>query len=264
MTHGDEHLLAGGGRNRVHRTGDVVLRPSTPTTPSVLALLRHLESVGFAGAPRVVGSGLHADGREVLTYIDGSFTHPGPWSLEGVARLGAMLRELHEATASFVEPLNARWIENDVRLLGDHRRVISHCDLGPWNIVTRGGLPVGFIDWEFAGPVNPIVELAEVCWLNAKLHDDQVAELEGLPTLRVRAEQMRALVDAYGLGPVDRLRLVDLMIELIIVEVAWEADEAGVTPKTTEHPVGLWAMAWRARAGRWILRNRQVLEDALR
>jgi hypothetical protein len=43
---------------------------------------------------------------------------------------------------------------------------------------------VALIDWEWAGPVDPRIELAEVCWANAGLHDDIVAEREGLPSLR--------------------------------------------------------------------------------
>jgi thiamine kinase-like enzyme len=58
---------------------------------------------------------------------------------------------------------------------------MGHCDVAPWNIVARAGMPVALIDWEFAGPVDPLVELAQACWLNAKLHDDIVAEREGLP-----------------------------------------------------------------------------------
>ena len=57
------------------------------------ALLRHLEDVGFAAAPRVIGSGLDRDGREVLTFIDGEFTQPGPWSLDGAAAVGRLLRD---------------------------------------------------------------------------------------------------------------------------------------------------------------------------
>src|SRR6516225_10048744 len=77
----DPVLLPGGGRSVVHRRGDVVIRDAGAWTPAVHALLRHLEDVGFAAAPRLVGSGLDSDGREVLTFIDGEFTQPGPWSL---------------------------------------------------------------------------------------------------------------------------------------------------------------------------------------
>ena len=50
----------------VYRRGDVVIRDAAPWTPAVHALLRHLEDAGFAAAPRLVGSGLDTDGREVL------------------------------------------------------------------------------------------------------------------------------------------------------------------------------------------------------
>jgi hypothetical protein len=43
----------------------VVIRDAGPWTPAVHALLRHLEDVGFAAAPRLAGSGLDTDGREV-------------------------------------------------------------------------------------------------------------------------------------------------------------------------------------------------------
>ncbi|GAA2319722.1 hypothetical protein GCM10010149_85550 [Nonomuraea roseoviolacea subsp. roseoviolacea] len=45
--------------------------------------------------------------------------------------------------------------------------------------------------------------------------------------------------------------------------IAWEADEARVTPEVTAHHTGLWAMAWRARSARWLLRNRRTLVNAL-
>jgi hypothetical protein len=91
----------------VHRRGNVVIRDAGPWTPAVHALLRHLEDVGFAAAPRLVGSGLDTDGREVLTFIDGEFTDQGPWSLDGAAAVGGLLRGLHQATRSFRPPPDA-------------------------------------------------------------------------------------------------------------------------------------------------------------
>src|SRR5215468_7111624 len=70
--------LSGGGRTAVHRRGDIVVRDTGPWTPAVHALLRHLEAVGFAAAPRLVGDGIDEDGRELLTFIEGDFTQPGP------------------------------------------------------------------------------------------------------------------------------------------------------------------------------------------
>ena len=71
--------------------------------------------------------------------------------------------------------------------------------LGPWNVVAQGGIPVAFIDWEFAGPVDALWELAETAWLNAQLHDDDIAERVGLPPAARRGQQVRLLLDAYGL-----------------------------------------------------------------
>jgi aminoglycoside phosphotransferase (APT) family kinase protein len=141
--------------------------------------------------------------------------------------------------------------------------VIGHCDAAPWNIVARGGRPVALIDWETAGPVDPLTELAQVCWLNAKLHDDDVAEREGLPPLADRARQLAAMVDAYGLSARQRRGFVDRIVEFAVGDTAAEADNAAVTPELTAHPDALWAMAWRARSAAWLLRNRRSLEAAV-
>jgi Ser/Thr protein kinase RdoA (MazF antagonist) len=134
--------LSGGGRSVVYRRGDVVIRDAAPWTPAVHALLRHLEDVGFTAAPHLVGSGLDTDGREVLTFIDGYFTQPGPWSLDGAAAVGRMLCDLHQATRSFRPPPDAMWFPWHGRDLGNAVRVFGHCDVAPWNIVARDG-PAG-------------------------------------------------------------------------------------------------------------------------
>jgi hypothetical protein len=252
--------------HNIYRQGQVVVRETGPWVPTVHALLRHLEAVGFAGAPRLVGTGFDAAGRETLAYIEGEFTQPGPWSLEGAAAVGQMVRELHQATASFQPPPTARWAGWFARDLGGPTRVIGHCDVAPWNIVARNGLPVALIDWDFAGPVDPMVELAQACWLNAKLHDDIVAEREGLPPLAERARQLRAMVDAYGLAARQRRGFVERIIEFVVRDTANEADSAGVMPDTSVDSLDRqvpWAMAWRARAGAWLVRNRQTLQNAL-
>ncbi len=227
------------------------------------ALLRHLEDAGFAAAPRLAGSGLDPGGREVLTFIDGEFTQPGPWSLDGAAALGSLLRELHQATRSFRPPPAAVWFPWHGRDLGSPVKVIGHCDVAPWNIVARDGLPVALIDWETAGPVDPLVELAQLAWLNAKLHDDIVAQIEHLPPLADRARQLAAIAGTYGLTARQRRGLLDQIIEFAVVDTAWEADDAQVTHDATGHPTALWAMAWRARSAAWMIRNRRALETAL-
>jgi hypothetical protein len=72
----EEIPLAGGVDNlgSVVRVGDTVRRPQRPTSAATHALLRHLESVGFEGAPRLLG--VDEQGREVLSYIEGSAVLP--------------------------------------------------------------------------------------------------------------------------------------------------------------------------------------------
>ncbi len=249
-------------RSAVYRSGDVVLRETGPWATSVHSLLRHLEDVGFAAAPRVVGSGFASDGRETLSYIEGVVIDPVPWSLEGAAAVGRMLRDLHDAVASYRPPANAIWPPWFGRDLGGPDRIISHCDVAPWNIVSQKGLPVGLIDWEYAGPVDPLVELAQACWLNARLFSDDVAERENLPPVADRVRQLGAMLDAYGLAKSQRRGFFDRIIEFVVHDTAYQADEAGVTPDSTDQEA-LWGLAWRARSAAWLLTNRKVIEHAI-
>ena len=68
----------------VVRIGDTVRRPVGRWTPAVHSLLRHLEKVGFEGAPRVLG--IDEKGREVLTYLP---SDPTPsWSDQALVSVG--------------------------------------------------------------------------------------------------------------------------------------------------------------------------------
>jgi hypothetical protein len=250
----------------VHRVGDTVVRDAGPWTPTVHALLRHLEDVGFSGAPRLVGSGFDAGGRERLTFIEGELMHPGPSTLDGVASVGALLRQIHTATGSFRAPVDTVWYPWFGRRLGSRPQVIGHCDVTPWNIVARDARAVAIIDWERSDLVDPLVELAQACWLNAKLHDDVVAQREGLPSVDERGRQLRAIIDGYGLPAARRRGFVERIIEFTVHDASDEADLAHVTADTTLEDVNQevpWALAWRIRAAAWQMRHRRVIERTL-
>ena len=74
----------------VIRVGSTVRRPVGPHSPLVHALLAHLESVGFTGAPRFLG--MDGSGREVLSYTmarwPGGHAHPGSPTRPGWPRSG--------------------------------------------------------------------------------------------------------------------------------------------------------------------------------
>lgn len=250
----------------VLRHGDTVLRPAAPWTPTVHALLDHLEQVGFTGSPRVVGDGYDDQGREVVTYIEGDFVHPHAWSDEGVHAAGRLLRRLHDATSSFTPPDGAVWqrwpFHSDAP-----DAIISHRDAGPWHTVARGGMPVAYIDWTTAGPTDRLDEVAGAAWWNAQLHDDDIAERQGLPDAESRAGQLRLFLDGYGLSGEDRRGFVTRMIEYAVRDCAAVAIEERITPEPGDTAPGpahaVWALAWRARSAAWMLRHRPILERAV-
>ena len=154
---------------------------------------------------------------------------------------------------------------------------IGHCDAAPWNFLALDGRPVALIDWDTAGPVGVMWDLAQTAGLKAQLHDDELARRLELPSLDARARQLRGIVDGYGLTKKERARLVDHMIEVAIRSAAQEAIDAGVSATATSpaatgrlgggaptsgHDL-LWAITWRTRSAAWMLKHRRVLERAL-
>lgn len=103
-------LSGGDVTEGVVRIGDTVRRAIGFNAGLVHGLLGHLESVGFAGAPRFLG--VDAAGREVLTFVEGEVAgRPRPaWvaderRLVSVARL---VRACDDAAASCVLPESVR------------------------------------------------------------------------------------------------------------------------------------------------------------
>lgn len=248
--------------SRTYLLNGIVYRPQAPWTSTVHALLRHLEAVGYRGSPRLVGTGIDAAGRQQIRYVDGELVHPYAWSDSGIVEVARLLRELHDATASVVLPQGAVWMP-----WYTHRpkadSVFGHGDVGPWNIVARDGVPIALIDWEFAGPVDRLDEVAEAVRLNCQLHGEDVAALRDLPDAGVRARQVALFADHYGLDAEQRTQLVPRMVECALRGCANDCDEAVITPDFNgPHPM-VWGMAWQIRGARWILDHRGLLADAL-
>ena len=70
------------------RVGDTVRKPPLRRTPFVVELLRHLERIGFDGAPRFLG--FDERGRLMLGYLEGEV----PENLDGGAAPDEQLREV--------------------------------------------------------------------------------------------------------------------------------------------------------------------------
>jgi len=226
-----EHPLDGRATEGVVRVGDTVRRPAGPWTDAVDALLVHLESVGFTGAPRALGR--DARGRQVLEYVPGEVGDPaGTYPVAELREIGAFLADFHRAAESFRPPRSASW--NRV-IEPDREDLICHSDAAPWNLVRS---PRGWvlIDWDAAGPGSRLWEVAYAAQSIAGLRPDRPPA--------VAAERLAAFVDGYGLGAADRESLVPLlgrraraMFDLLRVGA-----ERGVRP---------WAQIWPEDGPYW-------------
>jgi aminoglycoside phosphotransferase (APT) family kinase protein len=171
--------LAGGRQTAgVVRVGDTVRRPLHRRSDYVHAVLRHLEAVGFDGAPRLLG--LDEQGREVLSYLPGETLEVSPVHLpEARLRSAArLIRRFHDATAGTA--------------LAGGDEVVCHGDLGPHNIVFHGERAVGIVDWDAGvGPGSRLVDLAHAVWCCADVAEPQVPVAQ-------QARKARLMCDAYG------------------------------------------------------------------
>src|SRR5665647_438508 len=109
-----EEILHGGNTSVVVRLGDTVRRHTGHWTPAVHALLAHLESVGFADTPTVLG--IDRQGREILPFVIGEVGNFDPgrlpdWfrTIDACMAIGEWLRRFHDAQRGFEPDENLPW-----------------------------------------------------------------------------------------------------------------------------------------------------------
>ncbi|GAA1617366.1 phosphotransferase enzyme family protein [Actinoplanes couchii] len=248
MSYEEIPLTGGNVSAGVVRIGDTVRRPAGFWTPAVHALLDHLWSAGFRGAPRPLG--FDAAGREVLTFIPGTVPWPDP--LDSLVPVGRLIRDLHDACASFVPPPDARW---NALIPADRDEQIVHHDLAPWNLVAGSGM--AFIDWDGAAPGSRLWDLAYA------VHG--FVPMSPNPELRRddAGERLRELIDAYGLDETDRRALAPMLATRTRAMHDFLRDQAalGTEPWTTHWRTGH-GDAWRADAD-YTERNTDLWTKAL-
>ena len=207
---GDRRLPEGLGGVPVWRSDRGVHRPTGPWTATVHAFLRHLEMVGFDGAPRIVG--IDDAGREILTFIEGEVLaagtawrpgNPTPWppwarTEECLVATARLLRSFHDAAATFAPPEGAAWRRYNAPALGAGEAV-CHGDIGPHNTVYRAGLPIAFIDWDTIRPNEPIIEFGTAAWKYVPLGNDLYFEESDFRTRPALARRLALFARAYGL-----------------------------------------------------------------
>lgn len=211
----DREKPLGGLITAAVRAGNTVRRPAVPGMAAVAALLTHLESAGFAGAPRYLGR--DDRGRSVLTWIEGWCPRRDEEHLidaTALSAVGALLRRYHDAVAGYDPSGAAAGFEE-----GPHVRapgqLVCHGDVAPRNTIFRDGLPVAFVDWDGAWISDPLWEVAHALWQFAPLRPDTGLRSAGWPHIPDRLARAAALADGYRLGR-DARRTVPALIAPMI------------------------------------------------
>ncbi len=253
-----ESVLQSDAGGAVVRIGDTVHRPTGWWTPSVHALLSHLESAGFTYSPRVLGTDEH--GREILTHIEGdagkdAWAHVVPEA--GLRRFAQLLRAYHDAVEGFRPAPDAVWLCTERSLRAGE--LVCHGDFGPWNVVWRDGKPVGLLDWDCAGPGRRVDDIAYALEYAAPFRDDETCvQWLRYPSPPDRKRRMAVFADAYGWPSTDGLVDEVLRVQRAGVEAVrllaarglqpqadWVAaghlDELAARVAWTEANRGLWA-----------------------
>jgi hypothetical protein len=262
-------LLGGDVTEGVVRVGDTVRRPPNPNSPLIHALLRHLESVGFTGAPRFLG--IDAAGREVLSYIEGEVAgRPRPPWIGDEARMvsvARLVRAYDDAASTFVPPEGVSPVSGSPEIAGMppappyEPELIGHVDITPENVVFRDAEAFALIDFDLAKLATRADEMFNVMLWWAPLFDPRDAEpaLRGLDVPR----RCRMLADAYGMSDTDRARVIEVAV--MRTRRSWYLMKA-----RAERDGGGWQRMWDEGVGdvikrreAWLEQNAAALQAAL-
>lgn len=251
-------LLGGDVTPGVVRVADTVRRPAGPHSELVRTVLTHLAGVGFAGAPRWLGT--DAQGRDALSFVAGEVAgRPWPaWVADerralDVARL---VRAYDDAVAPLGIPALALQAVPPVPglppSLAGPPTLLAHMDVTPENVVFRDGRAVALIDFDLVRPATRVEEVCNVLlwWAPLMPPDDREPVMRGVDALR----RARLIVDAYGLPAPERAQVV------AVARNAAHRSWFSMRSRAERHGGG-WARMWAEGVGERILRRQRWLAD---
>jgi hypothetical protein len=184
----NEVPLTGGNVGGATRVGATVRRPTGPWTPAVHALLGYLRDAGLDSIPAVLG--MDERGREMLSFIPGRSIDVATEAVSDdvLAAAAAWLRRFHDIVRDYRPAGEVEW-RHGRRTLGPDQ-IICHHDPGAYNWVIDGDRLAGVVDWDMAGPGEPIDDLAFMAWSAVPLFRPTDA--------RTVARRLWLMSDAYG------------------------------------------------------------------
>lgn len=206
----DAQPFPDGNVSGAERSGRTVRRETGPWTPAVHAYLQWLGEHGLRGIPQVHG----VDGnREVLSYVEGrGVPVDREIVLDNVLEEAVTwLRDFHDIAAEYRPQDSVQWRGGQAELSAD--QIVCHNDPGAYNWIIQSGHFVAMIDWDMAGPGDPLDDLAFLAWTAIPLYrqiplDDVV-------------RRVNILVDAYGeWGPLTVMNAVGPRMEAACARIA--------------------------------------------
>jgi Phosphotransferase enzyme family len=221
----EEPLTGGNVSSSVTRVGGTVRKPWTPATPAVHAFMAHVRARGV-DVPATLGRDEH--GRQVLEHVPGMLAlDAAPLDEDGLARVGAYVRAIHDAAAGFAVAPGSVWSS---AIPAPAAELVCHNDLAPWNLVL--GERWVFIDWDASAPSTRLWDLAYAA--QAFTLDDPDLSPD------VSAARLAVFVEGYGADDTLRAALPHAMRDrtAAMVRLLRESHEKGVEPWGTMHVAG--------------------------
>lgn len=185
----EETLSGGNASGAVVRIGNTVRKSWTDATGSVVEFVVALRAQGV-DAPAPLGR--DEQGRQIIEFVPGTLAIGAPpFSTADLRRVGAMIREIHDASAAYLPGKTAIW---QTAIPSPGNDLVCHNDLAPWNLVI--GERWVFIDWDAAAPSTRLWDLAYAA------QSFTLSDVSLDPSLSAR--NLAALVNGYE--PEDSLR----------------------------------------------------------
>ena len=250
-------LIGGDVTTGLVRVGETVRRPQSAKSPIVHSLLLHLESIGFAGAPRFLG--IDGRGREALSFVDGEVAgRPRPAWIASQSRLvsvARLLRRYDDAAATFDLPDDLTLAIPDVpglpALPERGPTIAAHMDITPENVVFRDGEAIALIDFDLLQAATRVDEVTNALLWWAELNDpvDRDPLMRDVDVVR----RCALFVDEYGLSDAERAVLVETV--QIRRQRSWH-----LMKRNAEVLGGGWARMWADGVGDKIVRGQRFLD----